>query len=205
MSTTTNGNPSSEAQQLRQEIEQQRSMLGRDLEALGDHVSPGRIVERRRTAAAQSFRGVKDRVMGVADDTSSAVTDRAGSVAGAVSSAPHLARTQTQGNPLAMGLVSFGVGLVAASLLPTSRQERQLAAKAEPALQSAAEHAGALAREDVDELVPAAQSAAMDLRDDAADAARVVKDKAQAGAAEVQDQAKGGAEHVAQQAKPDSP
>lgn len=199
MSTITNGNTTStEAQQLRQEIEAQRSTLGRDLEALGDHVSPGRMVERRRNAAAQRVRGMKDKLMGAADDTTSAVTDRAGSagsaitdraesVAQTVAGAPQMAKSQTQGNPLAMGLISFGVGLVASSLIPATRQERQLARKAQPMLQTAAEQAGSLAREDVDQLVPAAKEAAMDLRDDAADAARVVKDKARAGATEVQD------------------
>jgi hypothetical protein len=219
MSTMTEGNgntTSAEAQLLRQEIETQRSMLGRDLEALGDHVSPARMVERRRTAAAQKVRGVKDRLMGVADDTTSAVGNRAGaassaitdgaeSVAHTVAAAPDAARSQTQGNPLAMGLISFGVGLVAASLIPATREERRLAAKAQPALQAAAEQAGTLAREDVDQLVPAAREAAMDLRDDAADAARVVKDQAQAGAAEVQGQVKGSAEHVADQAKGATP
>ena len=208
MSTMTEGNgntTSAEAQLLRQEIESQRTMLGRDLEALGDHVSPGRMVERRRTAAAQRVRGVKDRLMGVADDTTSAVTDRAESVAHAVAAAPDAACSQTQGSPLAMGLISFGVGLVAASLIPATREERKLAAKAQPALQAAAEQAGTLAREDVDQLVPAAKEAAMDLRDDAADAARVVKDQAQAGAAEVQGQVTGSAEHVADQARGATP
>jgi hypothetical protein len=217
MSTITDGNSSSmEAQMLRQEIEAQRSMLGRDLEALGDHVSPGRMVERRRNAAAQKVRGVKERLMGAADDTTSAVTDRAssagsaitdraGSVAQTVAEAPQMARSQTQGNPLAMGLVSFGVGLVAASLFPATRQERQLARKAEPALQTAAEQAGSLAREDVDQLVPAAKSAATDLREDAADAARTVAEQAQSGAAQVQEQAKGSAAHVAEEAKHPTP
>lgn len=202
MTTITNGNTTStEAEQLRQEIEAQRSTLGRDLTALGDHVSPGRMVERRRNAAAQRVRGMKDKLMGVADDTTSAVSERAGSMSDTMSQAPQMARRQTQGNPLAMGLVSFGVGLVAASLFPASRQERELISKAEPALQTAAEQAGSMAREDIDKIVPKAKDAAMDLQEDAKDAARVVKDQAQAGATEVQDQAKGSAQHVADQAK----
>lgn len=202
MTTITNGNTGSpEAQQLREEIESQRSMLGRDLSALGDHVSPGRMVERRRNAASQKVRGMKDKLMGVADDTTSAVSGHAESMADTMSQAPQMARSQTQGNPLAMGLVSFGIGLVAASLFPPSRKERELIAKAEPVLQSAAEQAGSMAREDVDKIVPKAKDAAMDLQDDAKDAARVVKEEAQSRATEVQDQAKGSAQHVADQAK----
>jgi hypothetical protein len=37
---------------------------------------------------------------------------------------------QTQGNPLAAGLIAFGVGWLAASLIPASRPEQQAAAKA---------------------------------------------------------------------------
>src|SRR3546814_15663236 len=70
---------------------------------------------------------MRERVMGAADDTTSALGERMESMADTVTSAPDMARSSTQGNPLAMGLVSFGVGLVAASLLPARRQERHLA------------------------------------------------------------------------------
>ena len=213
MTTTTNGNTTSpEAEQLRREIEMQRSTLSRDLEALGDHVSPGRMVERRRNAATRRVSALMDKLMGAADDATStmgdrassagsAVGERAESMAHAVAGAPDVARSTTQGNPLAVGLVSFGIGLVAASLLPPTRQERDLARRAEPHLQRAAEEAGSVARQEADELAPTAKQAAMDLRDDASDAARVVKDQAQSGAQEVQAQAKGGAQQVASEAK----
>ncbi|MDG5809090.1 hypothetical protein P9869_42085 [Streptomyces ossamyceticus] len=36
---------------------------------------------------------------------------------------------QTQGNPLAAGVITFGSGLLAASLLPTSQAEEQAASQ----------------------------------------------------------------------------
>jgi hypothetical protein len=184
-SGASTGSPS--AEELRAQIERQRSELGRDLEVLGDKVSPGRIVERRRAAVRQSARGFKDRVMGAADTATTRVGDTAGSVSGAVSSAgstvagaPQATIQAAQGNPLAVGLVAFGAGAVLAALLPTSEKERRvITERAEPALQKAAEEAGAAAQHAVEELKPAAQDAAEAVRSTAQDAAESVKSSAQ--------------------------
>jgi hypothetical protein len=198
MSTTddTQTDASREAEQLRRAIEDQRSTLGRDLVALGDHVSPGAMVQRRRNAATQSLRSMKESLMGVADDAGSAVSGRASGLASAASGAPQAATDQVKGSPLVMGLLGFGAGLVAASVVPGTRTERNVAAKAEPALQQAAGQAGALVREDIDQLTPVAKQATEELRDDAADAARVVQEQASKGAATVQGQATDAAQHL---------
>ncbi|MFJ5697221.1 hypothetical protein [Arthrobacter sp. NPDC093139] len=52
-----------------------------------------------------------------------------------VSGVPHKAAAKTQGNPLAAGLIAFGAGLLASSLIPPSRREREAA----EALKGAAE------------------------------------------------------------------
>jgi hypothetical protein len=215
MSTTT-----TDTEQLRWEIERQRSALGRDLEALGDHVSPGRIVERRKAAAGQRVRRMKDTLMGSADSAGSRVSDAggsvadragavagsisdgAGSVAGAVRETPDAVMERTKGSPLGMGLISFGIGVVAGSLLPSTRKETQLAAKVEPALERVAEEAGTAAREGMDQLRPAAEQAAQSLKHEATDAAHAVQEKAAEGAAEVQAEAQSGAAEVADQARP---
>jgi hypothetical protein len=199
---------SGDAERLRWEIERQRSTLGRDLEALGDHVSPGRMVERRKAAMGHRVRRVRDRLMGAADGAGEnlsfageAMTGFGEDVASSVRGAPDMVRDRTQGSPLGMGLVSFGIGFVAASLFPATRQEQRLAAKVEPALDRAAEEAGSVARESVDDLRPAAEQAALDLRDDATEAAQHVKDTAQQGVDEVRSEAQHGAEEVTRQAK----
>ena len=137
------------AEDLRHDLEQQRESLGRDLVAIGDRVSPGRMVERRRLAVRQSFGRARDAVMGAKDtaaDTTqhaassaqSAVGSAASAVGDAVTSAPQAIQSQTQGNPLAAGLIAFGVGALAGSLLPTTRREEQAVAQVQPALESAA-------------------------------------------------------------------
>ena len=72
----------------------------------------------------------------------SSVGNAASSVAGTVRDVPHLVEQKTEGAPLAAGLVAFGIGFLASSLLPTSRTEEQAAAKLQPALESAAGELG---------------------------------------------------------------
>ena len=50
--------------ELRSEIEDTREHLGDTLDAIGDRVSPGRIVERRKNRARQSIDTMRERVMG---------------------------------------------------------------------------------------------------------------------------------------------
>src|SRR3546814_12588788 len=82
MSTITDGTTgSAESQQLRASIEAQRAMLGRDLEALGAHVSPGRVVEPRKRAMSTRMSRMGGRVMGAAAATTSALGERRVSLA----------------------------------------------------------------------------------------------------------------------------
>ena len=50
--------------QLRHEAEMQRGRMGDTLEAIGDRLSPERMVERRKAAVSQTFRNMKESVMG---------------------------------------------------------------------------------------------------------------------------------------------
>src|SRR3546814_18922687 len=112
MSTITDGTTgSAESQQLRASIEAQRAMLGRDLEALGDHVSPGRVVERRKWAMSTRMSRMRERVMGAADDTTAALGERLESLADTVTRAPDIARPAPQGHPLDPKSVGYGKGV----------------------------------------------------------------------------------------------
>ena len=51
------------ATELKQEIAQTRQNLGETLDAIGDRVSPGRMVERRKNRMARGFQNVRDRVI----------------------------------------------------------------------------------------------------------------------------------------------
>ena len=48
-------------------------------------------------------------------------------------------RQKSEGNPLAAGLIAFGVGWLASSLIPATRREQQVASQVK---EKAGEHAG---------------------------------------------------------------
>ena len=124
--------------QIRREIEQTRSELSGDVNALTDKVSPRQAVGRRVDRARGAFRDVRERVMGTASDAgdsaasstreaASSVREAASTVGDKASEVPQMLRERTEGSPLAAGLVAFGVGVVFSSLLPPTRGEQRLA------------------------------------------------------------------------------
>ncbi len=217
---------SSDPEVIRQQIEDTRRELSYDVDALNEKVNPARVVDRRMTAAKGRVARVKEKVMGSAQHTSAqtqgkasnlagsvqgTASDVAGSVqgaastaAGAVQQAPDAIVRQTQGNPLAAGLIAFGVGWLVSSLLPATQKEQQLAQQAETALK---ENKDALlapakqaAQEIGDELRPAAQQAAEEVKATAQDAAQTVKDEGQSAAQDVKGQALDSKQRVQSQA-----
>ena len=64
--------------------------------------------------------------MSTVSDKASQVGDKAGEkahdVADSVRGAPQAVAQQTQGNPLAAGIIAFGVGMLAATLIPVDRR-----------------------------------------------------------------------------------
>ena len=186
------------AEDLKYELEQQRESLGRDLVAIGDRVSPGRMVERRKASVRQSFGRAREAVMGAKDSAVSATGDTvssAGSSVGsavstvgdAVTGAPEAISAQTQGNPLAAGMIAFGVGALAGTLVPTTRREEQAVAQMQPALESAAQELGEGAQVVAEAAKDHATEAAQHLKEQAQDAAESVKAEAQSAAGQAAD------------------
>ena len=112
--------------EIRADIEQTRRELGSDVDALADKVSPSKIVDRQTDKVKNAFGSVRERVMGAADDAGSPVSD-AGRTASSTSKDRVVAKAE--GNPLAVGLIAFGVGLLVASLIPASAKEKEVAAE----------------------------------------------------------------------------
>ena len=200
------------AEELRSEIVQQRQDLSRDFEMIGDRVSPSRIVERRTEAAKGRVRRMKEAVMGSADDIGSSASDRMGSVrdsagnavgevGGMVADAPHRIEDGTRGNPLAAGVVAFGLGLLAATVLPTTRKERQLTREVQPQLEHAAQAAMAAGKDVAQEMQPAVQQAGSELGDVAKDAAAQVQQTAQQHASSATETAREAGEDLADRAR----
>jgi hypothetical protein len=200
---------------IRRQIEDTRRELSYDVDALNEKVNPARVVDRRVTAAKGRISNLKEKVMGSAQDTTSSaqgmasnaagsvqgaassavgtVQDAASSAAGAIQQAPDAVIRQAQGNPLAAGLIAFGVGWLVSSILPASEKEKQLAQQAESAVR---EHKDALlepakqaAQEIGEQLKPAAQEAVESVKSTAQDAAATVKDEGQSAVQDVQGQA----------------
>jgi ElaB/YqjD/DUF883 family membrane-anchored ribosome-binding protein len=202
---------SSDPEVIRRQIEDTRRELSYDVDALNEKVNPARVVDRRMSAAKGRVTRVKERVMGSAHDTSyqaqGMASNAAGSVQDAASSAvdtvqqtPDMIVRQTQGNPMAAGLIAFGVGWLVSSLLPATEKEKQLAQQAETAVKENKDAllapAKQVAQEIGDELKPAAQHAVEEVRGTAQDAAQTVKQEGQSAAQDVQGQAQQSRESV---------
>jgi hypothetical protein len=72
------------ADELRREIEYTRGGLGETLDAIGDRLSPGRMMERRKNRVMNGLQTVRDKVMGTATETGSTVSHAVGDAAGGV-------------------------------------------------------------------------------------------------------------------------
>ena len=111
---------------LRAEIERTRAELSNNVDTLTDTANPKNIAHRQADKVKSAARGVREHLMGAPDDPydagtlgdrRAAVQDKVGAVqdraAGAldtVADAPAQAKRKTRGNPLAAGLIAFGVG-----------------------------------------------------------------------------------------------
>jgi len=183
--------------QIRAEIEKTRRELGGDVDALADKVSPSKIVDRQTDKVKQAFGSVRDKVMGAADDTGSAISDAGSSVAEHVGDAKDKVVAKAEGNPLAVGLIAFGVGLLAASLVPASAKEKKVAAEVKDQAQPLIDEVTDVAKEIGSNLKEPAQDAAAAMKDAAADSIETVKQDAHYAVADVKDQAGQARENVA--------
>jgi gas vesicle protein len=182
------------AQQVRADIERTREELGQDLDAIGDKISPRQAVRRRTDRVRGTLTDMKERVMGSAEivtstvssegssvagsvrdaasDVASSVADAASGAADTVRHAPDVVKEQTEGNPMAVGLIAFGLGALAGSILPSTQTEKSMAPQlrervVEPIKETASE---------------AAREVGQDLRGSAEEAAERVKQTAHEGA-----------------------
>jgi hypothetical protein len=142
-------------EQLKSDIALRREEIGRDLEAIGNKVSPSQMVERRKESAKAKVKNVRESIMGSADTAGSGVSR----VGDKVQEIPDLARQRVQGSPLGVGLVAFGAGLIVASLIKPTRAEQRAVERVQPELEQAASG-----------LRQAGEEAAIDLRDHAQEA-----------------------------------
>jgi hypothetical protein len=193
-------------EQLKRSIEQSRRNVGRDVDALTEKVSPGRVVGRRIDRARYGVDRMKERVMGSVGDTAgsalSSVQDAGSTIGDAVGTAPDLARARTRGTPLAAGVIAFAAGWVAAAALPASTKEREVAQEAKDTAMDAAgpvkEQAAQMAQEVKENLREPAQEAVEQVKQSASQAAGDVADESRSAARQVAGDAKDSADNVRQ-------
>ena len=102
--------------QIRADIEATRSTLGQDVDALADKVTPSKVVDRQMGKVKDAIGSARERVMGGTAATGEGIAD-----------ASQRAVSKAKGNPLAVGLIAFGAGWLAASLIPASEKEKAMA------------------------------------------------------------------------------
>jgi hypothetical protein len=189
-------------EELRREIEQTRMGMSENLDAIGDRVSPGRIVERRTNRMRNGASSLRERVMGAPAAVGSTLSDHTPSTVGvsgageALRSAPETARSTAQGNPLLAGAVAFGAGFVAAAVFKGSDAEARAASTLQEKAQPLKEEAQSVAREVASGLQEPAQQAAQSLKETATSGAESVKEAAQSSAQQTKEAGQSAVEDV---------
>jgi hypothetical protein len=107
----------------------------------------------------------------------------------AVRQAPRRAKRKAQGNPLAAGMIAFGLGMLVSSLIPSTEKEREAVSQLQENLEPVKEKASEVARDIGEGLKPAAQGAAESVKTTAQVSVESVKQEGQSAAADVKDQA----------------
>jgi len=182
-------------EELREDIERQRQSIGYTVDQIQNRVSPGRITARGRYRVRRWLIDTKDQVMGndqseypwerwsrdlsdKAGEMSEQAADAMSDVKETVSEAPEKLRQKTQGNPLAVGLIAFGGGMLAGAMLPESKVEGRAMRRVEPALASVAAEASQIGRDVADEVKESAGSSIEQVKEKASSAADNVKEEA---------------------------
>lgn len=174
---------------IRADIERTRANLSDDVNALADEVNPKNVVRRKTQKVTGAFGSMKDTVMGSAAEASEAAGDALNSVGDAATSAPQQVRRRTRGNPLAAGLIAFGVGALVSSLIPATERERSMAADAKDAAQPLVEEAKQVAQDTAHELKVPAQEAVDSVKQRTSEAVATVQDEGQSAAGDIRDAA----------------
>jgi hypothetical protein len=214
---------SNDPDEIRADIERTRAALSNDVDELAETVNPKNVAQRQVDKVKEAASNVRERVMGSNDDYGSAVgtgarsasakeavaeraygardtvSERASEARGAMSRAPIAVKQKAQGNPLAAGVIAFGLGMLVSSLIPATEKERQVVSQLQENLEPVKEKASEVARDIGESLKPAAQEAAQSVKMAATEGAANVKQEGAAAAAEVKDQAQASRETVQQQ------
>ncbi|MCU1503436.1 MAG: hypothetical protein JWM12_2790 [Ilumatobacteraceae bacterium] len=177
-------------EELKREIEATRGDLGYTLDAIGDRVSPGRVIERRKNRITGGVRSAADRVMGKAHDLQQSVGGAADDAVGAAQGLPDNVRAHAQGAPLTAGVLAFATGFLIAAVIPPSDQEKQASTQLSEKIQPIKDEIASAGHDVVEHLKEPAAHAADELKSAAAESLDHVKASATDAARDTADQAR---------------
>lgn len=175
---------------LARDIEDTRSSMSGTLEAIGDRVSPARVMERRRNRVVLWFQRSKDTVMGKAENLTDRASDTMHRVGDAPGNAMGTVQSNTRGAPLVAGGIAFGVGVLLGSALPPSRAERRMGEQARQAIEPVQSQLQEAGREVVEHLREPVTEAVQDVKQSATDSAQELRESASDGVEQVKQQAR---------------
>ena len=211
---------SNDPDEIRADIERTRAALSDDVDDLAESVKPKNVAGRQVGKVKEAASNVKDRVMGSDDDDYSGsavgtvgdkassivppsakdtVSEKASEAGEAVRQAPSRMKRKAQGNPLAAGMIAFGLGMLVSSLIPSTEKEREAVSQLQENLEPVKEKASEVAKDIGEGLKPAAQEAAESVKTTAQEGVESVKQEGQSAAADVKDQTQASKETVQQQ------
>jgi uncharacterized protein YjbJ (UPF0337 family) len=193
---------------LRAEIARTRAELSDNVDTLTDTANPKNVANRQVDKVKSAARGVREHLMGAPDDPSDSGTlgeradtvkgtasgvlgsaqDRASGALDTVSDAPSQVQRKTRGNPLAAGLIAFGIGYLISSAIPSSEKEQEAASRLQEKAAPLTDKVRGAASDVADQLREPAQQAAASIKDTATDAVANVKDQGTTAKDDVQGQ-----------------
>ncbi len=189
------------AEELRRGIAETRDDLGTTVDAISDHVSPARVIERRKEKLASRWHSTKESVMGNASDLHASIGSANDSASEAVGNIPHQVAAQAKGQPLVAGAVAFGLGFLAAAAFPGTPAEGQLAQRVQDMAQPAVDQLKESGQEAVSALKEPALEGAQHLKDAVAESADQVRHAADEAVGHAKDTASQGGQQVGDQVK----
>ena len=133
-------------------------------------------------------------------EKASQLGDKAGSVAhsaaDSVRQAPQAVTQKAQGNPLAAGIIAFGVGMLAATLIPVTDAERRAGQQIKENAGDLTDKVKDVAGDMKDDVAGTVQQAAAQVKETAQDAAQTTKQQAQSSAQDAKEQTKQAAQNA---------
>ncbi len=157
--------------------------------------SAGESISGAASSAAGSVSGAASSAAGTISQSASSVADSARSagqgIADTAAATPGTVRQQTQGNPLAAGVIAFGLGWLVSSLMPATEKEAQLASQVKDKAQGPVkEHLQQVAQEMKGNLQEPVQQAVSSVKQTAQAAATNVQEHGKAATVDITDKAR---------------